>query len=572
MILVLVNWLFIFATLAALGLIFSFFLEKFRIVKPTLLSIDKAVLFGLVVLTTICNIISLFSPINYVINVLFSVIIITGLLSVRSDAAKKVNDWKNNIMQWHWLTKLAWLLVIFIALIKTTGPSLVDDEGGYHLPLIRWIEHFRVVPGIANIEDRLGFNPGIYMTNAYFNMTWLFRGGLYELNSFLFIIFSLSFLNGFDRLVKNNFQFIFSGIIQTSALFFLFRAYLTTMDADFIYMYSSIYLLIIFLQKIESDSLRDNDIDALLFVMLFAFVVTNKFIIGLLSPLLFWLGFIWMKDKTISFVIILLSAGCWIIGSWMIRNYFISGYLVYPLFFWDLFKPDWKVPRTVAEGQYHYVLEYAKMEITQPFNEYVNHEYPWSVWFPIWFDRIWSELLGKVIIIGTPFSILFSSYLLFFLKKQWRQDYRDYLRLLIILILITMMWFFRAPAIRFAWGWLLILLPLPFLLVLKKWLLQYSVSFKIALIAMLLGGLIRSSVASIIEFPNVTKHIIYPVAVDEGQIYRDLQWNGIHIKVAEDNFCRGLEPPCVPRHYHPGLMPRGNRVEDGFKITLKSED
>ncbi|MFN7116613.1 MAG: hypothetical protein ACK4TA_07410 [Saprospiraceae bacterium] len=89
------------------------------------------------------------------------------------------------------------------------------------------------------------------MTNAYFGMTWFFSGGLYDVNSFLYLVFSYSFLNGMNRFIQRNFQFLFSDLIKISALVFIFRDYLTTMDADFIYIYGTIYLSVLLIRKIE---------------------------------------------------------------------------------------------------------------------------------------------------------------------------------------------------------------------------------------------------------------------------------------------------------------------------------
>jgi len=242
---------------------------------------------------------------------------------------------------------------------------------------------------------------------------------------------------------------------------------------------------------------------------------------------------------------------------------------MYPLFFINIFDVDWKVPLDITKGQYYYVSEYARMEVTQPFNEYINHNYPWRVWFPVWFERVWGLLIGKVIILTLPFSILLYFYYIFLSKKQWKLQNLNYLILSGILIFATVIWFIRAPAIRFVWGWILVLLILSFGLIVKNLILENSKILKSGIIMIVFLSLIRSSIASIIEFPNFTNHLLYPVAVNNGQIHSVKNWNEIIIKIAEDNFCHGIAPPCLPRHYHPNLMLRGNELSKGFKIEGK---
>ena len=554
MILVLFNWLFILCTLSMLGLIIAASFGRKLPETLATLTIDQAVMVGLVALTTLCNIISLWSPMNIQVNIIISVLIVIGFFIYRKEAFFIIKKWQYEYKQQHLLSKIAFLLLIIIAIIKTTGPSLVDDEGGYHLPLIRWIEHFPVVPGIAN---------------AYFSMGWLFSGGLYDVNSFLFIIFGYAFISGFNRFVKNDFRYLLSGLVQVGALVFLFRAYLTTMDADFIYLYGSIYLLIIFMQKIETGTLAKADFAALVFMSLFTFIITNKFIVGLLVPLPIWLLFLWLKNRHFLFSGSLIITCVAMVGVWVLRNYYLSGYLVYPLFFIDIFPVDWKVPRTLAMGQYHYVLEYAKMEITQPFNEYFNHNYTWKAWFPVWFERVWGLAVGKVIILLTPLSILLILYHSLSIPKEGRQ--RSYIILLLFLLMATLVWLLRAPAIRFAWGWLLPMYVISLGLLLQKWLLKHQVLFKMALLALLFTSLMRSSIASVIEFPDITKHWLYPTPVEIGNMHTTISWNENELKISEDNFCRGLQPPCLPRYYHPALRLRGEKITDGFKIITSNE-
>jgi len=140
--------------------------------------------------------------------------------------------------------------------------------------------------------------------------------------------------------------------------------------------------------------------------------------------------------------------------------------------------------------------------------------------------------------------------------------------LLAFLLLATAIWFWRIPAIRFAWGWLLVFLILSFGLAFKTLLLRYKNWLRYGALVLVLASLLRGSIAAVVEFPNFTAHLLTPVQVREQAIFTEKNLNSIQVKVSETNFCWGIEPPCLPRKYHPGLTPRGDEVTDGFKIII----
>ena len=48
-----------------------------------------------------------------------------------------------------------------------------DDTGLYHAQAIRWIEEYGVVPGLANLHSRFGYNSASFALSAFFSETWL---------------------------------------------------------------------------------------------------------------------------------------------------------------------------------------------------------------------------------------------------------------------------------------------------------------------------------------------------------------------------------------------------------------
>ena len=142
MLLVLLNWLYILFIFFGVGLVSAFALQRIALWSDEEFKSDRVVLLGMIVLTTICNIISLFLPINALVNALITIPILAGLVFFRTKVNLVFKNWTREFKTLKWFTKVALLLVFAIAIFKTIGPSYIDDEGGYHLPLIRWIENY----------------------------------------------------------------------------------------------------------------------------------------------------------------------------------------------------------------------------------------------------------------------------------------------------------------------------------------------------------------------------------------------------------------------------------------------
>lgn len=58
------------------------------------------------------------------------------------------------------------LLLIFVVALRSTGPCIHYDTGLYGISAVEWMTSFRVVPGIANLHGRLGFNSSLLVCIA----------------------------------------------------------------------------------------------------------------------------------------------------------------------------------------------------------------------------------------------------------------------------------------------------------------------------------------------------------------------------------------------------------------------
>src|SRR5467141_3219702 len=87
---------------------------------------------------------------------------ILGLVLIRSKLrASLLAAWQNS----RWLLLLG-LALAFLLALRSCGPFEYYDTGLYGAPSVRWIQTYPVVPGLANLHGRLGFNSSVFLCIA----------------------------------------------------------------------------------------------------------------------------------------------------------------------------------------------------------------------------------------------------------------------------------------------------------------------------------------------------------------------------------------------------------------------
>ncbi|MDL2303625.1 hypothetical protein LJC28_04450, partial [Dysgonomonas sp. OttesenSCG-928-D17] len=76
-------------------------------------------------------------------------------------------------------------LFILASLFFFTWQQEVYDSAFYHYQNIRWNEEYPVVPGIANIDDRFGFNSNYFLLSAIFTFRFVLGEAVYPLQGVL---------------------------------------------------------------------------------------------------------------------------------------------------------------------------------------------------------------------------------------------------------------------------------------------------------------------------------------------------------------------------------------------------
>lgn len=506
---------------------------------------------GLAFVSSFLIIWSLFLPTNYIALLILLILAIFFFY-------KNFKYYKNLITK-----KLSnkYSLIIYILLllgILCIGIVLPQnyDTNLYHVQAILWNENYRVVPGLANFYDRLGFNSSIFVINAAFSFTFLYQ-------QMFFVVATGSFfmLTGFilrnillqDNILKKIFLFLF--------IFYFTQQYLPNIsspDADILSNIIFSYLIITLLldyNKIEKKYL--------LFITLPLYCVTIKLStlpIILLCISIFFFKFSLknsLKFLSLSFVIFLFP--------WLIRNIIISGYIIYPNASIDIFNFDWKVPIQYVEITKNWVYSFGR----NPFKYYEEVlSLSLSDWTLVW----WNNALFKTRVL----MILCCISPIITLLIIWRKHKTNKFISLTFLTSLSsfLLWFFTAPDIRFSYGVLLLLALFPialltyknnkFELVFKTLIVLFLVYFTYSSYELLQKQYYNKSFSTYVYLPKDYYYLKYERRIKYDTIELNTKkgkklilYSAIGETSTYDNF------PCTT-NYKGGLQLRGEDLQSGF--------
>ena len=363
------------------------------------------------------------------------------------------------------LISLLILSLVLIELLYSIGLPKNYDSYLYHINAIQWNEKFSVVPGLANLHDRLGFNSSQFILSAAFSFKSLYNQQIFIINSICFLIFLIWIV--LYAIHKKN---IFSLIALLFGYFF-FNQYYIDISSPSTDLLPNLLFGFLMLKLIFNYS--NLKIKYLLFVSVSFFIVTFK--ISLLPIVLLGILAIYFQKQKINFIFkYIFIFGLLFILPWIIRNVIITGYIVFPMESIDFFNFDWKVPKINVIDTKNWIYSWARV----PFKEQPEVlALSFKEWFSIWWENN-SFLRNKIIFIVSISAPIFFSLYYFFNKKEVKSNI---LISFIISYLTFLLWLFTAPDIRFIFACLLILCVYP-LLILKKYIYHFDKLIKVIIL------------------------------------------------------------------------------------------
>lgn len=337
------------------------------------------------------------------------------------------------------LQKIIFVLFLFSLFIFMLWEMAIFDSSYYHHQNILWNESYPAIPGLANCEDRYGFNSNYFLLSSVFTFRFLFGTPVYALQSIIFVCILLwilkeVFINNYK--VKNIVALFFLII-----LFFTNKIYFANSSTDIILSLSILYIILKYI--LYPESLKK---DFLLLVILPISLVTFKLSSLPFSVISLFVIIRYIKQRNIRpiFFVFLFSVST--VALWCIRNVLISGYLVYPIYEIDLFSYDWKIPEAICKVQRWIMHGYAKEAFKEPFNDIIYFKYyivDQRSRLILDFFNIFSIFL----VCATPLFLIYS-----FFKKI--KNPTAYYLIYMVCLLNLLYWYISAPDYRFASGFI----------------------------------------------------------------------------------------------------------------------
>jgi len=382
----------------------------------------KYLLFGFFPIVILLRLWHLFFPINEYCFAFFILFCILIYLKFRSDVNFILLEFKSLIAA----NKFIFLSISILTIYFSSLTSISYDEGLYHAGFINWINKYKIIHGLANIESRFGFNSSWHLLEALFNGYGIWPNVCNSINTILALSFTLYFI--YEKNFRWSVVFIFFPLIIIY--------HLIDPSADYvIYLFTMAFVTELFLKK-EKD--RD-----FFWVFAFLFLITVKINALILLPL--FIIYYFPVLKNINKLFIPWSAfflySILLFGTWIYANFLISGYFIFPYFQIENISPLWKlsaseVINTINGINYTPFCRWTGI----PFDEVKNYNKLQQLF--LWFKHV--RLVEKVQLLFSIFSIVG----LLFHNRKSKTHFISSICILIIFIINVIM----VPDARFFLG------------------------------------------------------------------------------------------------------------------------
>jgi len=396
---------------------------------------------GLAVLATVTNILSLFLAIGLLVKI--GVIVVGALLFFLNFRwIREIN--KAIVIEFKNLGLPAKLLFVFTTVFVqylTAQPTLSYDEGLYYIQFIKWTETYPVVPGLANLHHRFGFNSSWHMLTALFNTSSFTGVEENRINGAIYLLMLFHFLSGLRQ--QNAFlRWLKGGMLVAISLPFLIVYNLTSPNADIIILFLFLFGVDVWITALIKG--EENRTQNFLVAILSIFLLTIKpsAIPVLCLPALIFIDWLQKKQYTNIFRFVALSFV--IVAPWLVRNIILSGYMLFPFEKLDLFSFDWKVPaenavearRMIKDSAYYLYNDNSVLQAGS-FTEKIK----------IWFLRN-LRIYDKLFLV----IVMLSPFVLFLYRKTIK---KEVIWLWLCLLAGMLFWFIQAPDPRFGYAYII---------------------------------------------------------------------------------------------------------------------
>jgi len=463
--------------------------------------------------------------------------------------------------------QILFLYILFLvgALINIIARPAVGDAADYHFQAIRWIEEYKVVPGIGNVRRQLGNNSNWFLLNAFFGFSFTGLRSVYVLNASLLLMMVSFFAKPFENFLNGKTEkfLILKSIILVYLMLTVFRKYVGAVTNDY-----PVTLMILYIFTMLLEAKHEDILTKLLLIFFIAVMITFKLSALPMALLAVFIFFSLLKQIRVRQYFVFASLIIILFIPWIITNVMNCGYLVFPISSPDLFVVDWKMRKSVLEWEVMANLAWARVPFT---DVEISKNYVFAQWFPLWLkslDGFSIFLMAGAILSSGVMGILL------FVKKS-RALIIPHIKTENIFIAVTgavalYLWFTHGPTPRFVFGYLVFLLAAQFWLMNHVFAgIQRSIIKNAKHLFLLIAAIFFVSCATFLpqyfSAGSFAGSLIVPKSYTEVKTGNVKLKNGF-VNVPEKNCqCWDSPLPCTSA-LDTTLTWRGTKMEEGFKI------
>jgi hypothetical protein len=436
----------------------------------------------------------------------------------------------------------------------------MDDTDSYHIQMIKWVQEFGTVPGVANLHLRFGFNSSWFISAGILNPRGL------KFNHYLILNGTLSIWTA-CYMIQKNFQVLDHersrpAVALALLIVIIFcvidwpmlRGNASSANYDFI---TTSCILLLFIDRI--DNTHSSPPPEWYFWPLYLFTIRlTNFPLLILS-----IYFLLSKRRKLKFLAFYILVGLFLIIPFLIRNTILSGYAFFPAYQLDFFSFDWKADKEKMVEIMQYIKYYNRVNpMFEPLSKTMALGFPGWIW--AWYKNLFRYDQWLLSISLVSYLIILSRWKNFFSKINAGEKLFFF-----TMICQLICWLLIAPDPRFVYG------PLLFGIFMMISQFQFPAGRSWFI-------LLRTSVLtlSIVVFGYTAQKIIVNPAYRNwikpkplpSPPVRNIVVNGLELHIPEkilDNWnsrCYDVALPCLYK-LDPRVEARGNSIGQGFRIS-----
>lgn len=522
MITTIISWLYITLLCYGWGNMFMRFMLKTIQQENNILFSHFSIvcLTGLIIIAGVVQILSFFIPLHgWFMHIPFIIpCFFTSFSGINFNNLKISFRWLSHIPR-----QLLILLVLCILLILIMNTWFIShpDTLEYHIEIIKWIQQSKAVPGLANINTRLGLQSILFPVCAFFSFSHAGVSYYVHLNAII-VVWAIIFI--ISQIDKNREKKSVASVLWILLLsinlwsYSQIRLTVTSTSPDFI---AAIYILFSIYFLYRGEQTRSRTIFTLTLSFLFFSFCTKLSSIPVVIPIIY-ISTLLVLERKYKILFVSLLVPSILLPAFLYRNVISSGYMFFPSTFLNIIDVNWKLNEEVCKHISAYVTAFAKTGYDSS-EDAVRIMESMSIreWMPVWWHL--RSLPDKIII---SFSLLSFLIIIASVKKIRKLGIT---KIVCIITSITgaVFWFFLAPDPRFGFGFLLSLIGIAADISFRKKNLTYLSRYFLPLL-LLLNISIGSYVVYRFNKYFSTKQIIYPMGTSTTPSYKLKQNNNLN--------------------------------------------